>query len=310
MKEELADFSLHYTDERLCSPSVSTSHAHTYTVSWSPNDSTALCLRHLQTETSRRTPLISDMQAGVPFKAEGTGADETKTDTAAGGDATRVSPEPAKVTQPVPVYSSSPPPRQPHGSTLALSIHLEREVRESFGDECTVSPVGQINSAMRDICFLRKQHPVRTQRWAEVTAANCHSRFALIVFICLSPYRASLTAGVTVEHLWPGSGHGQSPLPLPGPWGASVSVCSGDAWISSAVRNSWKITKLHPLWSMTWEDGPFPCIFLSSSYTWGYLGKRRDKWERDEQCLQTSFFSEQSAYNVSTNTQKMNIYSV
>lgn len=70
------------------------------------------------------------MQAGVPFKAKGTGADETKMDTAAVAmlhEATGDKQE----TSPVPVYSYSSAPCQQHSLTLALYIYLEFEWHEN-----------------------------------------------------------------------------------------------------------------------------------------------------------------------------------
>lgn len=112
-------------------------------------------------------------------------------------------------------------------------------------------------STRRHLFALQGERPVRTQRWAKVTAANCQSTFALIVFICLLPYSSSLTAGVMVEHLRPGSFPGQSSLLLLLCFcfqvlRASLSMCvQGNAWESSlclyTAKTCWKITKADPL---------------------------------------------------------------
>lgn len=85
---KLTEFLLHYIDECLYSIPVSASHTHTHAprveVRTTPTPSASPASRKKRhQDTNTHTPLMSDMQAFVPFRAEGSGADETKMDTAA-----------------------------------------------------------------------------------------------------------------------------------------------------------------------------------------------------------------------------------
>lgn len=146
-----------------------------------------------------------------------------------------------KVTEAVPVYSYSSPFCQPHSLTLALYISLLQKVikltrslkiKVQYSQACGVKAITEWDEAEWWIFDFAGSLWGPSKRWAEVTAANHQSKFALIVFICLLPYSGSLTAGVTVEHLQPSSFSGQSVLPLPGPLGLPRNVCSGDAWVT------------------------------------------------------------------------------
>lgn len=238
-------------------------------------------------DIDRHTTLISDLQAGAPFKVKGTGTDETKMDTAAAMLQTATGD--TKVTQPIPVYSYSSRSYQIHGLTLALCCISTLYIKSwnwkyLWGDdkctvftriECKNNHWGKwMDEAHWGISVLVEECRMRTQRWAQVTAANCHSTFALLVLICLLLYwqqaNSSLTAGVAVEHLRPGSIPGQSLLLLPGPRGPSFNVCSEGAWEEQPLlSHCWKLLRDHKVRSSChdpWLPGfkhKHACLFIN-----------------------------------------------
>lgn len=97
-----------------------------------------------------------------------------------------------KVTEAVPVYSYSSPFCQPHSLTLALYIYRLQKVikltrslkiKVQYSQACSVKAITEWDEAEWWIFDFAGSLWGPGKRWAEVTAANHQSKFALIVFI-------------------------------------------------------------------------------------------------------------------------------